>query len=242
MSAITTRPRPSPASPLALRPPEVIPGERRILIRGLSWDLYDRLSDELGERQHIRLAFDGRDLEIMSPGYVHEDSRELLSRLVNAVTVELGIPSRGGGQTTWKRPALERGLEADLCYHFAPGKLAAITEALARKSSNVADYPNPELAIEIDISPPELDRAAIYAALQVAEVWRFDGESLVIMHLQPDGQYTAVESSQFLPIRSDEILRWVASEDSSDILAWERRLRAWIRDELAPRVKGDEAV
>jgi len=242
MSAITTRPRPSPTPPSALRTSEVTPGERRILIRGLSWDLYDRLSDEIGEGQHIRLAFDGRDLEIMSPGFMHEGSRDLLSRLVSAVTVELAIPCRGGGQTTWKRSALKRGLEAGQCYHFAPEKLAAIANAWARKSNDVADYPNPELAIEVDISPPELDRAAIYAALQVAEVWRFDGESLAILNLQPDGQYTSVESSQFLPMRADEILRWLVAEDSADVSAWERRLRAWIRDELAPRIKDDKAV
>jgi len=241
MSAIAALPQPAPTTPLPRATAGVTPGEQRILIRGLSWDLYDRLSDEIGEGQHVRLAFDGQDLEITSPGYMHEDSRDLLSRLVNAVTVELHIPCRGGGQTTWKRPELERGLEADQCYHFTPEKLATIAEALARKSNDVADYPNPELAIEVDISPPQLDRAGIYAALQIAEVWRFDGESLAIMKLKPDGQYTGVESSQFLPIRADEILRWVVHEKSADISAWERRLRAWIRDDLAGRVADRQA-
>ena len=242
MSAITTRPRPFSTPPSSLQAPETVPGERRILLRGLSWDLYDRLSNEIGERQHIRLAFDGRDLEIMSPGYMHEDFRELLSRLVNAVTMELDIRSRSAGQTTWKRPELERGLESDQCYHFTPEKLAIVDEARARKSNAIADYPNPDLAIEVDIPPPELDRASIYAALQVAEVWRFHGESLAIMHLQPDGRYTAVEASRFLPIRADEILRWICHEDSADIADWERRLRAWIGDELVPRIKGYKPV
>jgi Uma2 family endonuclease len=242
MSAITTRPRPSPTPPSPLRTSEVAPVERRILIRGLSWDLYDRLSDEIGEGQHIRLAFDGRNLEIMTTGVLHEDFKDLLGRLVNNVTTELDIPCNGGGQTTWKRPELARGLESDQCYYFTPEKLAAIAVARARKSNAVADYPNPDLAIEVDISPPELDRAGIYAALQVAEVWRFDGESLAIMHLQPDGQYTAVESSQFLPISPEEVVRWVAKEDATNKSSWERRLRAWIRDDLAPRVKDDKAV
>jgi Uma2 family endonuclease len=242
MSATSTRPRPAATPPSVLATDEFSPGERRILIRGVSWDLYDRLSDEIGEGQHIRLAFDGRDLEIMSPGYLHEDSRELLSRLVNALTVELEIPCRGAGQTTWKRPALERGLEADQCYHFIPEKPAAIAEARARESSDIADYPNPDLAIEVDISTPELDRDAIHAALQVAEVWRFDGKSLAILRLQPNGQYAAVESSRFLPVRADEVRRWVASEHSADTTAWERRLWAWVRDELAPRLNNDKAV
>jgi hypothetical protein len=48
-------------------------------------------------------------------------------------------------------------------------------------------------------------------------------------------------SSQFLPIRADEILRWIVNEDSADISAWERRLRAWIRDDLAKRVADRQA-
>jgi Uma2 family endonuclease len=114
--------------------------------------------------------------------------------------------------------------------------------ARSRESSDIADYPNPDLAIEVDISTPELDRDAIHAALQVAEVWRFDGKSLAILRLQPNGQYAAVESSRFLPVRADEVRRWVASEHSADTTAWERRLWAWVRDELAPRLNNDKAV
>jgi Uma2 family endonuclease len=213
------------------------PGEQRIVIRGLSWDLYDRLSDAIHEGAHVHLAYDGKDLEIMTTGRMHEDFKDLFGRFVNAVTYELGIPTSGAGQTTWKRPEIERGLEADQCYYFEPAKLAADAKALARKSDDVADYPNPDLAIEVDISESEVDRPSIYAALQVPEVWRFDGESLTIEILQPDGSYLAVESSRFLPILANELLRWLVEEDLSDKLAWERRLRTWIRDELAQRMK-----
>jgi len=214
-----------------------IPGEQRIVIRGLSWDLYDRLSDAIGERQHVYLAFDGKDLEIMTKGHIHEDYKDLFGRFMNAVTYELGIPNSGAGETTWKRPEVERGLESDQSYYFEPAKLAADAKGRARKSNDVADYPNPDLAIEVDISASQVDRPSIYAALQVPEVWRFDGESLTIEILQPDGTYLAVESSRFLPIRAVEVVRWLVEEDLSDKLAWERRLRAWIRDELAPRMK-----
>jgi Uma2 family endonuclease len=132
---------------------------------------------------------------------------------------------------------LSRGIEADLCYFFDPEKLAIVVDARARQSNNVADYPNPDLAIEIDISPSQIDRPSIYRALKVAEVWRFDGASLVIEQLRPDGTYAASDSSHFLPVRSDEVLRWIRDEDSSDELAWELRLREWARTELTPRTK-----
>jgi Uma2 family endonuclease len=234
MSTITI---PAPAAIRFRRPCPDIPAEQRIAIRDIPWDLYDRLSDAIGEGQNVHLAYDGKDLEIMVLGPTHEDAKEFLGRFVNAVAFEAKVRCRGLGQTTWKRPEMSRGIEADLCYFFDPEKLAIVVDARARQSNNVADYPNPDLAIEIDISPSQIDRPSIYRALKVAEVWRFDGASLVIEQLRPDGTYAASESSRFLPVRSDEVLRWIRDEDSSDELAWELRLREWARTELTLRAK-----
>ena len=113
-----------------------------------------------------------------------------------------------------------------------------MTEARARRSKRIADYPNPDLGIEVDRSPSKIDRPGIYAALKVSEVWRFDGEreEVIIERLGEDGSFHAVEESSFLPIRASEVRRWVVEEDSSDESAWARRLRAWARAELAPRL------
>ena len=91
--------------------------------------------------------------------------------------------------------------------------------------------------IEVDISPSKIDRPAIFAALRVAEVWRFDGERkrIVIERLSEDRTYHAADESQFLPVRCDEIGRWVLEEDIRDGSAWARRLRSWARAELVPR-------
>ncbi len=238
MSTITS-PRPSPVVPPAPKPPVAsVWTDQRIVIRGVGWHVYETLVDSVGERQHIYVAYDGQDLEIMTKGYYHEDVRALFGRLMNAITFELDIPSRDAGETTWKRPEMARGLEADQCYFFAAEKLAIIATALARKSNNIDDYPNPDLAVEIDISPSAIDRPGIYAALRVSEVWRFDGEVVVFEQLRPDGTYMAIETSQYLPIRAEEVLRWIAVEDSVNRTAWERRLRDWIRVELSGRRAG----
>ena len=78
----------------------------------------------------------------------------------------------------------------------------------------------------------------IYAALKVAEIWRFDGEQqqLFIERLEDDGTYRTVDRSSFLSLYAAEIRRWVVEEDSHDESVWARRLRAWVRAELAPRL------
>ena len=49
----------------------------------------------------------------------------------------------------------------------------------------------------------------------------------MIKHLGPEGTYVPAESSRFLPVRADEVLRWIRDEDSSDEIDWELRLREW---------------
>ena len=139
----------------------------------------------------------------------------------------LGINFQTCGQMTWKTEETDRGLEADLSYYFDPEKMRVAREAAARKSKDLADYPAPDLAIEIDVSSPQVDRPGIYAALRVVEVWRFDGETVVIEHLQPDGTYAPAAASRFLPIGPADIRRWLVEEDSSHLLTWERRLNQW---------------
>ena len=129
------------------------------------------------------------------------------------MTYELRIPYSGAGQTTWKRPEIERGLEADHCYFFEPAKFAADAEAVLAESNDIADYPNPDLAIEVDISPRRSTGLVSTPRFKVPEVWRFDGESLTIEVFQPDGTYLAVDSSRFLPVRAEEVVRWLVEED-----------------------------
>ena len=117
----------------------------------------------------------------------------------------------------------------------SPEKLAAAARAKARGSNDVADYPNPDLAIEVDISPSLVDRPGIYAFLGVAEVWRFDGQTLTIERLDPGGRYLPIETSAWLPIKDSEVVRWLTQEDTTDESAWARRLRNWVRAELAVR-------
>jgi len=212
--------------------------DERVVIHGVDWAFYEQLVDSIPEGANIHVDYDGKDVEIMSLSPFHDGVKKFLGRFLELTAEELEIPCTGLGQTTWKRPELSRGLEADESYYFVVEKLTAVAEAMTRSSMDVADYPNPDLAIEVDVSPSRIDRPGIYAALQVAEVWRFDGERkrIVIERLREDGTYQAVELSNFLPVRPEEVGRWVLEEDRRDGSLWGRRLRAWVRAELVHRL------
>jgi Uma2 family endonuclease len=207
----------------------------RVVIRGVDWAYYQKLLLTVGEHRGLRLAYDGKDLEIMSPSPLHEAAKVFAGRLVDLVTEELDIDVMNLASTTWSRPEIERAIEADECFYFRAEKLAQASEALLQKSGDIAGYPTPDLAIEIDLSQSKIDRPGIYAAMRVTEVWRFDTSGLVIERLNEGGSYTVAQESVFLPLSSEEVARWVLLESTSDRATWKRRLRAWIRSELLAR-------
>ena len=98
MSAITSLPRSPVAPPGAAGP---VPGNQRIVVRGVGWHVYKGLSNAVGEGQHVRLAYDGKDLELMATSPIHERYKELFGQFVNAVTLALDIDSENVGEATW---------------------------------------------------------------------------------------------------------------------------------------------
>ena len=84
---------------------------------------------------------------------------------------------RGWDSTTFSRDDLQKGLEPDECYYIAHA--AAI---IGKQELDLTVDPPPDLAIEVDISPPGVARQPIYAALGVPEIWRYDGRRLICLH------------------------------------------------------------
>jgi Uma2 family endonuclease len=235
MCTITrTRAMTSPVSPVL--PEAVVPssyGDRRIVFRGVDWHTYHQLSESLGDDQHVHLVYDGKDLEIMVTGNIHDILKGLVIKIVNALVLGLDVACLDTGQATWR--TMIRGLEADLSYYFDAEKIRVAMEAWRRKSMDANDYPYPDMAVEIDLSPPQVDRPAIYRDLRVVEVWRFvRGEALIIEQLQPDGSYASVEESRFLRVRPEDVLRWVNAAATEHPAVWNRRLNQWAM-ELGPR-------
>ncbi|OYV78746.1 MAG: hypothetical protein B7Z73_19450, partial [Planctomycetia bacterium 21-64-5] len=92
----------------------VLRGERRIVLSGISWELYEQLREN-EENWHVHMAYDNGRLELMSPSQDHEAIKKLIAQLFEAFTEEMGIPRRSLDSTTWKSAELAKGLEPDEC-------------------------------------------------------------------------------------------------------------------------------
>ena len=171
-----------------------IPGaEQRFLLRGIDWQTYQTLR-EAPENDHVRMTYDRGDLEMMTPSAPHEQYAHLIGRMIDVWTDDREINIRGCRSTTFRREDLDRGFEPDNCYYIQH-------EPVVRKKSelDLSIDPPPDLAVEIEITRPAMDKLALYASFGVPEVWRFDGRSLRIFALVPEGRYEEMSSSRCLP-------------------------------------------
>ena len=213
--------------------------ERRLVIRDAAWDDYLVIVNSLHERSILRVAFDGKDIEIMTKGRDHDRFSYLIHQLIVAVAQAQGAPVEPFGETTWRKPGVERGIEADQWYFFDAAKRECIAKILrdekARgvRTNSLEGFPSPDLAVEIDISPPKVDRAGIYAALGVAEVWRFDGEAAVIERLSSEGRYEPLKKNQWLEMTPADVVRWLVREDATEFIPWLDRVTKWARRKSA---------
>jgi Uma2 family endonuclease len=206
-----------------------------VLLHNVSWQTYETLLKEFDERP-IRLTYDQGDLEIMTLSHGHENYAELIGRLILALTEELDMPIHSGGSTTLKRKLKQRGLEPDKCYWIKNEPLMR-----GRKDFDPEKDPPPDLATEVDITHSSLDRMAIYAGLRIPEVWRFDGESLLVYRLTADGKYRLCKRSPTFPyLPLDEVLRFLRESDQMDETTLVQLFRRWVREHILPALEGGQ--
>lgn len=176
----------------------------RVILGNISWRTYQSLIRDFESEPAIRLTYDHGTLEIRMPLDPHETYKKLLGRLIETATEELDLEIRSLGSRTCDREDLARGLEPDQCYYIQ-------NEALVRdiEQIDLAHFPPPDLAVEVDITSSSLDRLSIYADLGVPELWRYDGRSLTLYQLQ-DGQYLPCNRSIALPLlQASDITRFL---------------------------------
>lgn len=201
-------------------------GESRIVLSGISWELYEALREN-EENWHVRMTYDEGTLELMSPSPNHETITALIAQMIEALTEELDIPRRTLRSTTWKRRGMAKALEADDCYY-----ILSHSRLPRDRDLDLTIDPPPDLAIETEVSRSAVQRLKIYAALGVPEIWRWRAKTgLTAYSLDENGKYTEREHSLNLPrLRVKDLEPFLEFNLADDETAWLRRFRAWVRE------------
>ncbi|MFM7407558.1 MAG: Uma2 family endonuclease [Cuspidothrix sp.] len=203
------------------------PAEQRTVLYDVSWDTFESLLKDTGENRGSRFAYDCGTLEIMTPLFEHENPKGNFSNFIVALAEELDIELRSAGSTTLKRKIIKKGIEPDTCYYIQNEPAIRGKETL-----NLEIDPPPDLAIEIDITSSSVNKFNIYAALGVAELWRYDGEVLKFYQLLED-EYIEIKFSVAFPLVSvSDMNKFIQQSKTMGEIALLKSFRAWVRNKI----------
>lgn len=199
------------------------PGDR-LYREGVSWDEYEELLDELDGVRSVRVSYDQGRMEIMSVSPEHEMPTGLFTHLVQVLTEELNLEFVSCGSTTLKSRRHRKGTEPDDCFYIED-----LSRILGKKRLDLDYDLPPDLAIEVDVTNPTLNKLSIYAGLGVTEVWRYQDGRLEFYRLE-QGRYIVAATSQLFPFLSPDIVVGVLHiGDAEGINAMRREFRQWVQ-------------
>ncbi len=205
-------------------PPTLVESPQHIVLEDVSWEFYEHLLREIGDRA-IRATFHQGRLEIMSPLPAHERWKRTIGRLIEMLAFELNLPMCCLGSTTWRRKEGESGLEPDECCY-----LQSAASVRGKSDISLEVDPPPDLALEIDITHRSIKRQPVYAALGIPELWRFDGKRLTFLRLDSNGKYKVHETSLAFPfLRTTDLEPFIDVALQSDDTELLRSFQQWVR-------------
>ncbi len=202
-------------------------GGRAILLNDVSWNEYEMFLEDFERKSGWRLAYDGGKLEIMPPLMEHETPTFSVDMFVRAFCEHFDLTLESAGSTTFRRELKKKGVEPDDCFYIqSADKVIGKVKLLDPKN-----YPAPDIAFEADITHGSLDKFPIYAALEVPEVWIYDGATVSFYELEAEN-YHQISHSRALPLLSAEKLtEFLAMSRTTGQTAALKKFRLWLREQ-----------
>lgn len=198
-----------------------------VILKGISWETYERLLAEHTESSGTHFTYDRGRLEIMVLSAEHEALKHALEVLVEIFAEELNIDVRGFGSTTFRRADLDRGFEPDACFYIQQE-----LRVRGKREIRLSVDPPPDLIIEVDVSHPSLNKLSLFATLGIPEVWRYDSAHVIILKLTEEGYEERVESTALPGVTSEALSQFVQENSQVQPTVWRRHVREWARNNL----------
>ncbi len=201
-------------------------GEKRVTLRGLTWQAYQQILQALPQSRAARLTYDHGVLEIAMPLEEHEYASELIGLFIRVLVGEMGLKLKSLRSTTLDREDLDRGSEPDCAYYIQN------QPRVAGRKVDLAIDPPPDLVVEVDITHTDIDKNRLYAAMGVPELWRYNGRDWRIFQLQ-HGKYQECDRSPTFDWVEKEHLYQFLDQAQQDEIAAERTWRQFVQRYLA---------
>lgn len=177
-----------------------LPEASAVTFHHVSWEEYEKLLNQVGEASAFRISYDEGTLHVMTLSTEHENYVRFIEKLMTLVSLRLRLNIRSFGSATMRQRQKRKGKEPDASFYVQHAALLG-----NRMRLDFATDPPPDIAVEMDLHHDSLGKFSIYAALEVPEIWRFDGYALTIYHLSATG-YVEQPASRALPMLTGELL------------------------------------
>jgi Uma2 family endonuclease len=167
-------------------------------VEGVTWQDFEEILIDLGEKRNSRVTYYQGKLEIMSPSALHERPHRIIAYIVTTILAAQGRDWEDFGSTTLKLTEIA-GIEPDACFYIKNADRVRNCTNL-----NLAEYPPPDLAIECDVtSKTTID---VYQTIAVPEVWIYSNHQLTIYVLSDQGYQITLNSPTFPGLSMTELV------------------------------------
>ena len=92
--------------------------ENRVSLNPVSWETFNQLLKDLGDKRSQRLAYSQGTVEIITPLGEHEHNNRFIERLIYVIIDELELEVKSFGSLTLKVDSQKKGVEPDSCFYI----------------------------------------------------------------------------------------------------------------------------
>jgi Uma2 family endonuclease len=180
-----------------------------------SWQDYQLLSDQLGDRSLPRIKYRPGEILLMAPLPEHGRDASLVADIAKVLLDHLEQKYESFTPITMSLPQVS-GIEPDFCFYIENAKAV-----IGKSRIDWLNDPPPDLVIEIDVT--SYTDIYDYLPYKVPEVWLLKNKQLLIYRLQ-DENYVITESNYFPNAREivQQCLQMANEQTTSEVIRWLR--------------------
>ncbi|MCF2151561.1 Uma2 family endonuclease [Desmonostoc muscorum LEGE 12446] len=184
-----------------------------------SWQDYQALSEQLGDRAIPRIKYRRGEILLMAPLPEHGRDVSLLALIIIAILDHLNRRYDSFTPITMSLPEFS-GIEPDYCFYIENWR-----SVVGKNRIDWQKDPPPDLVIEIDIT--SYTDINDYLPYKVPEIWLLKNKQLLVYRLQ--GENYAITESIYFPNVAEivrQCLQIANEQTTSEAIRW---LRSFLR-------------